>query len=117
MKTPKAKFELFQSEVVRWIEEFGLYDWDIDIELGSFTADAGDAEINYYAKYAKIKLGDNLSTENLTDTEIKRTAFHEVFHVVLAGLYIRAKDRHWSNMEYEIEEHSIINRIHNVIGE
>ena len=85
IKTTKKHFELFKKECERWIKFFGLIDWRIEYELQDLPNDYARIEADLCNKWADIWLADELP-KDVTTLQIKRSAFHEVCHLLSYGL-------------------------------
>lgn len=88
MKTTKKHFEIFQKEAEYWIQKFGLLDWQIyflwEVEDENNKA---ECESNPSAMNATLFLTKEWpAVETLNEAEIRRNAFHEVCHVLLAPM-------------------------------
>jgi len=94
LKTTKAHFEYFKSEVLRWVEKLGVTDYRIDFI---------HADIDEYASFfvaARKKVSSVMFCTDwfveerpLNKANIADTAKHEAVHVVLADLSWLARDR------------------------
>lgn len=116
-RTTSKHFDIFKKEAFLWIGKFNLGCWGI----GFFHTDTSDGELNrawlsvqYSHQLASIGLTRNWGNNAVTVHKVKRAAFHEVFHLMLANLMIMGQDR-WANQDtIEAEEHSVIRRMENL---
>ena len=116
MKTTKKHFEIFKKEVEKWIKNFGLFDWEIQVEHGNISNNDNSAECQYniMAKNAVLRLNTNFTeTQPFTDKDVRAAAFHEVAELLLCRLGFLAENRYITYNEIEIERHSIIARLLN----
>jgi hypothetical protein len=124
-QTNDEHFKIFKQECIRWIDIFGLTDWCIDIEHKdkrrlTFGA-RGSCRPVLDNKCAVISLNKEWIGE-VTEKALKRTAFHEVLHILLYRLSWLAERNNYMGKEvheYEIsqEVHGIINRMENAFLE
>jgi len=115
MKTTKKDFELFKREVRRWVDKFGLYDWEI---VFTHTEDDG-ARAGYDRNDEGRSIVFNLSAEydSLTySTEnIKVSAFHEVTEgLLLAPLDNMIDRRRYGYGERNEALHQIVRTLEHV---
>lgn len=112
-KTTSKHFKVFKEEGTKMMSELGLTDWEVTFVHGG-TDDFNNAECHYCcgAKFATLKLteewGDN---DPLTDENIRETAWHEMFHVLLATFENYANSRFLPDGVLDMECHSIIQRL------
>lgn len=114
-KTTKKHFEIFKKECAKWIEYFGLKDWDVGYIHKKDDDNFGTCGYNMVSCHATISLTTNWGDEEPTVSAIKRVAFHEVAELLLARLVSVAHTR--SATDYDIEEatHGIIRRMENSV--
>ncbi len=113
MKTNKKHFELFKTECEEWIEKLGLFDWDLLIKHDKKKNGAlANLWTDYAKKVATITLyedwGDN---DKPTDENIKKSARHEVLHLLLSRSRGLAQSRFITNDEIVEADEEIINRL------
>ena len=114
-KTTKKHFGIFVTEGQKIIDDLGLHDWEIQYTHGNVD-DANNAECAYMigAKAGWLRLaldwGDN---DALDDQAIKETAWHEVFHILIAYFEYLGKERFVQEKDFQIESHTIIQRLVN----
>ena len=105
-----AEFGVFKTEVLRWVEVFGLNDWEVRVERRPTSQ---MADLNYMAQChadlegmgATISLGAVLPDEYADEREIRNSALHEVLELLLIEL--DPDKRH--------ERHQAINRLIKVL--
>lgn len=114
-KTTKAHFELFKKECWKWIEKFGLYDWQYYFFHEDWE-DGNRATIKYNVKSraASINLSPIWNTP-ITNLEVRRSAFHEVMEAMLGDLYLMGESREFDEALFVGESHKIIRRLENVV--
>ena len=116
MKTTPEHFAVFEAAVRKWVDRFGLRDWDIDVKRGRCGGD----------EFAICERGEQhagditLSTrwgKPVTDELLERCAIHEVCHLVLADFAKAAEARFVREGEIDEQEHTVIYRLENVLME
>lgn len=117
-KITNKQFEIFKKECERWIEYFGLKNWQIHYLLDDID---GRAEIRYncqdgIAVIVLAKEWDEIDDFFVNDTSIKRSAFHEVLELLLGRLTNMASRRYNVDVgDIDEEAHSIIRTLENTI--
>lgn len=116
--TTKKHFELFRKEVYRLQHKLGLTDWTIDV----IHADCADlpksrAWFSGYPSDSVAVIGLSLDWENdkITSKRLKRSASHELMHVMFTKMSACATDRYAPKGLFEIEEHAAIRRWENFL--
>jgi len=118
MKTTKADFELFCREAEKWIEIFGLKDWEVKFNhLKGNGQDYAVCSTNPDGRTAKIELYKTWPEPDIkkTENEIKTSAFHEVCHIFLETLVSCARARFIMSHELEEAGHGIIRTLEKVL--
>jgi len=116
--TTKADFKVFKAEVEKWIEAFGLYDWEVDIAHGGVSSDEHSAECQYQvdARRATIRLSEQFTCGGSFDAnDLRQAARHEVGELLLARLVYLAENRCVTYEEIEEAHHDIIARLLNYL--
>lgn len=111
--TTVKDFELFKKECEYWIDYFGLKGWFISYEHSQ--REPNNAATIYYKTEARdviiilTKKWDDFDIQKI-EPEIKKIAFHEVCHLLLANLSVMAHDEATNLQKSEIRgyEHEII---------
>lgn len=117
MKTTKADFELFKKYVQEYADVLGVKDWSLHFSHEEVGDAYASTTYSIDDRVAKIRLGkywDDLRPKN--SYEIKRLAFHELMHVVMAPLVYEAKERYTTNHVLDGIEHNIIRRLENIVS-
>ncbi|MBC2712046.1 MAG: hypothetical protein HGJ94_14000 [Desulfosarcina sp.] len=83
-KLTSAQIGIFKEECRYWIEKFGLVGWEIDITTGQFNDNAAVISFDTVNRWAVIKLSDHWPQEKITDQELRITAYHEVYELLLS---------------------------------
>ena len=116
MKTSKKDYELFQKECRKWINIFGLLDWE-PYFLHGFRENGDWAWCNYSptSRGVTFALNKDWKEDKVTNEEIKITAFHEVAELLIGPLYACARYRFLTEDRIEEAAHSIIRTLENVV--
>ncbi len=119
IKVPKKRFIEFKRAAKYWIEIFGLKNWEIYIDFGGIEDDGDYAEVeyDYSTKIATIRLTDTCRCkQELEELQPDKRAFHEVCHLLLAGLNDMVKSTiRIPKIELDRESHSVIRVLENAI--
>ena len=114
-RTTAKHFKIFKEEAELWISRLGLVDWTVYFShveecpntLASMTA-------NIPNRGATINLGLDWSGEGISVGQLRETAFHEVFELLLARLSYLGECRFLQDEEIPEERHNIIRRFENL---
>lgn len=118
MKTTKQHFEIFKKECQKWIEIFGLKNWEIDyyhkkdkdesLSWVSFNHDNRCANI-----YLGIEWPDNIHPTNY---EVRKSAFHEITEILLHPIRYIGDCRYVNGPEeIEVAVHNVIRVLENTL--
>jgi hypothetical protein len=113
MKTTKAQFEYFKKRCEYWRVKFQMGNWD----FGYWHEKCEDVKAEY-----KIKGGGRVATiwfatewdDDITFLKIDRTAFHEVFEILLHELRLLAL-HYYAYAEVDERTHMIVRVMENVV--
>lgn len=109
MRTTKQDFKLFQKECLKWIKKFGLLDWHVEFFHEDWSESRGDCKWDGVGMIASINLNPNWRNTKVSNTAIKRCAFHEVGHLLLGKIHLLA------NRRYSVTENLVDSEVHSVI--
>lgn len=114
-KTTPEHYKLFKSECRKWQPILGLQSWELflmhdEIDEGSRAEIVADQ----IGRMATITLGIEWHNDAITDTLIKKTAFHEMMELLLAQLGLYGYTYFESSL-IEGELHKIIRVMENVL--
>ena len=114
-KTTKEHFEIFKTECDWWIDYLGLKDWYIDY---THTKTDDNSRASYAAdipaRVINLNLNADWGIDEITEPNIKLSAFHEVCELLLVRLNDMA-DKKSTPEEREEEIHAIIRRLENTL--
>jgi len=117
-KTTPEHFEIFKKEVRHWLEAFGLKGWEVFFKHAE-PPEPGRGYIGYslLGRVATFYLAPKWENyeKPIQPQEVARVAFHETCELVLARLYILARERFIREDEIKEEIHHIIRTLENVI--
>ena len=111
-------FKLFEDEVKKWVDRFNLNDTFLLIRHSNLNGMLGELNYSYKARTATIFLAKKPKypiITNMVESEIKKTAFHEVCELLLIRIGVLAEDRSWDQAEFESETHAVIARLENYL--
>ena len=116
-KTTEQHFNTFKKECLKWIEVFGLKNWEINIfhtdhesfiawsSFGKFAGKIVDIHLNKIWRWQKPP--DNY--------EIRKCAFHEVCEILLRPVAYLGECRYLSDSEMSPAIHDIIHILENAL--
>lgn len=115
-KTTAKHFEFFQEECLKWVEVFGLRNWEIAFKHEKYDdSNYATTQYNWVSGWANIYLEVDWGKDHpVTKAELKRTALHEVLEIVLAPLYALTQEEGIFPRRAEGAAHDIIRRMENV---
>lgn len=116
MKTTKKDFELFKSECLNWQKKLGLTNYKFyfyhNKNGGKSHADVYTGILSDY--HATFNFYEDWEDDGITDENIKRVAFHEVCHILLARLVTVAENRFVTEDEVDESAHEMIRRLEHI---
>lgn len=114
-RTTPRHFKLFQKEAEKWIPILGISNWRIEFDHCDWEeAEDGDggARAWYSAqpneKIAGLYLSKDWCLDKVTDKRVKRSGFHEAFHVRLSAIEEMLMARGFSETEVSRVLHETI---------
>jgi len=115
-KTTAKHFEIFKLECEKWIEVLGLKDWSVWYYHGGGLADClASIKALVSSRVISIFLAKDWGDNEITEFQLKKTAFHEVSHILLVKLECLGKARTTFDSEIDEEAHSIIRTLENTL--
>jgi hypothetical protein len=121
MKITQKQFKIFRSEVEKWIDFFGLKDWQALFLFEKLKDNRAEIRYNCVSGIAVFVLNtewNELDISWVNDESIKKAGFHEVCELLL-GRLVDMADQRYDVTEAGIEEekHRIIRILENVLWE
>jgi len=113
-KTTKKDFKEFKAECERWVDYFGLKDWEIVYRSESDDECRGSCASDNTSRIAVIGLGKTFG-DTPEKNEIKRVAFHEVCELLLSPLRLYGEERFTTESAMASSRHNIIRTLENTI--
>ena len=117
MKTTKEQFKAFKAECEKWIKCFGLLGWrfyyqhaDIEGNQLAYCCFPDEPEDRVFTLGFTVNLG-----ATYCDTDLKRSAFHEVMEALLYRIRYLAHVRYIQPEEINEEIHNLIRILENVV--
>ncbi len=119
-KTTPKHFAIFKQECEKWIEIFGIKDYEFHFEHSNYPGEdsVGMCRRNCISRISRLILSDKWPEDSmidLTDENVRLTAFEEVCHVFLYGLKSCARARFLTEEMIDESEHAIIKILQNVL--
>ena len=111
----KCDFTYFKREVLKWVREFGLVDYDVEVRLGNPKREnaVASTEWDVQGRWSVIRLATEGWDEPPTRKVLRTTAFHEVMHLLLAPLGYEGRCRFTSAGTMDEIEEGIVVRLEN----
>jgi len=118
IKTTQKHFEIFKKEVRKWVDIFQLNGWQIYFKHKTNKTDFGGLATILKNKVATFFFTQSFDDAvcSFTEEAIKKTARHEVIHLLLARLSCLVSERFVSENEVEEAEEEIVNILVNYIN-
>lgn len=114
-----AQFLVFKNEAQKWVNLFGLKDWEIFFRFEETEAfNRAECRINWSGKICNLILG-RWQTDERSDGEVRKLAFHEVCELLLAEMERISLDEEIPYAERkglaEAARHGVIRRLENSV--
>ena len=114
-KTTKKHFDLFKAECEKWVDTFSLRDWDVSYGIKKMPDDYAECKGNVFSRSATMWLAYELPEDELTTSEIKLTALHEVLELLLAKGRTLMVSKYVEDYEADEATHAVIQTLINYI--
>ncbi len=116
MKTTKAHFKIFKAECKKWVEYFGFLDWSVNFHHKTTQSGKNTyATVGWNTSGRRCDIYFTEEWDEVTEYQIKKTAFHEVCHMLHMPLSNCATARYTTQAEISQAEHTIVRRLENTI--
>ena len=107
------KLKRFKKHCLRYQKVFRLYEWDLFIEYSdNEKTQLGSMNSNWNSSSARVMLNKNYPH---TEATLKRTAKHEMIHLLLERLDSLARQRFCNDESIESANEHLVNRLMNLI--
>ena len=115
----ETQFEVFKEEAGKWLEFFGLKDWEIRFSFEhNDDFDRARCYTNWLGRICTLELA-RWQSEERSDEEIRKVAFHEVCELLLAEMENISMDEEVPYSErkglLETSRHGVIRRLENSV--
>jgi hypothetical protein len=118
LKTTKKQFEIFKEECEKWIDYFGLKNWQVEYEHVEIERGRAQACFNCVGGVAVLSLDIDWdeSSDFVNDKNVRKSAFHEVCELLFGRINDMVGQR-WGLIEEDVEEeiHRLIRTLENVV--
>lgn len=114
-ETTNKDFTLFKRECRKWINFFGLKEWHITYEHCDMKDANASVNWSVSACTARVKLAYSWDKEVYNNDEIKKSAFHEICHLLLARMFAICNARYVTYDELEESNHQVIRVLENTV--
>lgn len=113
------KFNVFCDEINYLADLLSLKGWNITIDKEDEQNNIGENYARVYYNLVAMKATIIFSDKNYdrSDDDIRKTARHEMIHLLLADLTVLASARTWDEDLFESAEHKVIHKLISVIKE
>ncbi len=121
MKITLKQFELFKKEALKWLDYFGMKDWQVHFlfkQLKGTRAQICHTCVDGIATITLNNNWDELDKSMVSNVAIQKTAFHEVCELLLGRLESMVFQRfNLNDGDVEEEMHRIIRVLENTVWE
>jgi len=119
MKTTHKQFEMFKKECQKWINRFGIFGWRFYYVHENYDDDVPKIAYVFWPREIEdrvftIGLSAEL-TSDITDNDIRRSAFHEVMEALLYRIQFLAKARTTFDSDINEEIHHLIRTLETAV--
>lgn len=117
LETNKAAFDLFCKEARRRLTQLGLNDWEVYFEHVHLDGRYAACSFKRLGRKATISMSTSWGPFAPTAASLKRSALHEVLHLLIADLSCAGASRHATADELEQAEEALVTRLEKALGE
>lgn len=107
----KKEFATFKAECHRWIKIFGLTEWKIHYHFEEIENGLAAINRDFEGKIARISLNPFQERCTKREVNVKRSARHEILHLLLGELEWMEGRRVISSQSWSAAEHGVIRRL------
>lgn len=108
--TTSQHFEFFKKECNRFLNEFGLIEYRLFFYHEDIKKSMATCRAQFDNKVVSLTLNKKWS-DKPTKQELSNTAFHEVLHILLAGLIYIGEARFINDGEFDVEEELVVSKL------
>ena len=120
MKTAPEHFDIFKKECQKWIEIFGLKNWEVNYyhKKDSNKNTLAWTSYNYEGRVVNVYLNTEWRNKDLSEYEFKKSGFHEAIEILLYPIRYIGECRYVQGaFEIDIAIHDVIRILENVLWE
>ena len=108
-KTTKTHFELFKKEVAKWVFIYGMKDWEVIVRHKALIKNSrGACHSNFVDRVTVVGLNPDWGETEVTNDNIRKTAFHEVTEILTSQLVALCEARFVTQDEISTANHYLI---------
>lgn len=116
MNLTQKHFDFFKAECEKQLERLGLKSWKVYYEFKNLKDAFGNVHWKYSGRVATITLSTDFPKPfDSLEKQIKETALHECLEILLASVSALAGDRHYEQVDFDKEIHSVIRTLEKVL--
>jgi hypothetical protein len=108
-KTTGEQFELFIRKCKKYLIQFNLLNWEVHYEHKELKYDRGRIWFDSVGGICTITLSTDWGDNEITDKEVIRVAYHEVWELFLGKL------RDMVSQRFNVDEDNLAEEIHVII--
>ena len=113
-KTTARDFVVFKSACEEWLDYFSLREWRVFYEHGDSDSFAWCSS-DHDGRCATLGLSTNWKHVQPTAVSVRRSALHEVLHLLICDISYLVNSRVCTDAILETAQHAIIRRLEHVI--
>jgi hypothetical protein len=117
MKTTPKHFQVFKKECLRLIDLFELNNWNVEFQHGELNLRFAEIKTSLDDYIATI--GFNIEWDDVlrpcTEEEIKKSALHEVIHLLLSRLSDMGAARYITSAEFKSTEEELVHKLEKIM--
>jgi hypothetical protein len=111
----QTHFKTFKAECERLVSSLGLHDWRVYYRFEKVDGGLAACETIWEGKVATITLNPEQENCSKGEVDVKRTARHEVIHLLLGELRALNGKRLVTEGQWEAAEHAVVRRLEKVL--
>ena len=115
MRVPKKDFLLFKKECLRLQKAWGLSGWELSFVFKPLNNSFGNTNANLESRKVTLTFSATLSDDTESDRNPRRTAKHEMLHVLLWRLSCNGRARYPTESEMDETEHELVMQLMKII--